>query len=203
MNIKGLKITDIMNMTWDELNSIAKNSPKDFKTITSRLVSASNKRIKRLETAVRGKSSLAYQSVESRGSKFSVRGKNMNQLKSEFASAKHFLEMKTSTKSGWNKYRKMMEERTGYATSGESVNWSERTWGKYWKVYRRFEESHGGTFKKGDSDRIQRMLTEIMQSNDKRKSADSFQRMIEDEYEEMYESDEDYDIDDYFDIDDE
>lgn len=198
MNIKGLKITDIMNMTWDELNSIAKNSPKDFRTITSRLVSASNKRIKRLETAVRGKSSLAYQSVESRGSKFSVRGKDMNQLKSEFASAKHFLGMKTSTKSGWNKYRTEMEKRTGYATEGESLNWSDRTWKKYWKVYRVFEENHGATFKKGDSDRIKRMLTEIMEKNDKRRSADSFQRLIEDEYSDMYESDEETDIDDYF-----
>lgn len=201
MQIKGMKITDIMNMSWDELNNIAKNNPKDFKTLTSRLVSASNKRIRRLETAVRGKSSLAYQSVESRGSKFSVRGKNTNQLKSEFASAKHFLQMKTSTKSGWNEYRAKMEERTGYATSGESLDWSDRTWSKYWKVYRRFEETHGGTYKKGDSDRIQRMLTEIMESNDKRRSADTFQRMIEDEYADMYESDEDdYDIDDYFDL---
>ena len=94
-----------------------------------------------------------------------------------------------------------MEERTGYATSGESVNWSERTWSKYWKVFRRFEEEHGGTFKKGDSDRILQMLTEIMNSNDKRKSADSFQQMIEDEYDDMYESDEDDDIDDFFDLD--
>ena len=109
--------------------------------------------------------------------------------------------MKTSTVKGWKKYREQLEERTASATSGESMDWSDNTWSKYWKVYRRFEEQHGGTFKKGDSDRIQRMLRSIMESSDKRKSADSFQRMIEDEYNDMYESD-DYDEDgeDYFEL---
>ena len=112
--------------------------------------------------------------------------------------------MKTSTAKGWNEYRVKMEERTGYATEGESLNWSDSTWNKYWIVYRKFEENHGSSFKKGDSDRIQRMLTEIMESSDKRKNADTFQRMIEDEYAEMYETnmenDEEDDIDDYFPI---
>lgn len=201
MQIKGLKITDIMNMTWDELNSIAKNSPKDFKTITSRLVSASNKRLKRLEQTKLGVHAPAYASVRARGSKFSVRGKNMNQLKSEFATAKHFLGMKTSTAKGWNRYRTMMEIRTGQFTDGESLNWSGRTWSKYWEVYRKFQEIHGGTFKKGDSDRIQQLLTEIMESGDKRKRAKTFEEILEDKYSEMYESDdEELDIDDYFDL---
>ena len=197
MNVKGLKISDILNMDWDSLNRL---STKEMKQVTSRLVSASNKRIRRLEQTERGKSSFAYQSVEERGRKFSVRGKNVNQVKQEFKLAKQFLGYKTSTVKGWKEYRSKVEQRTGYATSGESLNWSERTWSKYWKVYRRFEETHGGSFKKGDSDRIQQMLTSIMESNDKRKSADSFQRMIEDEYEDMYESEEYDDIDDYFDL---
>lgn len=200
MNIKGLTIQNIMDLSWEDINAL---SDVDLKKITSRLVSASNKRIKRLSKAVRGKSSFAYQSVEERGRKFSVRGKDVNQVRQEFKNAKNFLQMKTSTVTGWNKYRKEMEERTGYATNGESLNWKDATWKKYWKVYRRFEESHGGTFKKGDSDRIQKMLTEIMDSNDKRKSADSFQRMIEDEYDKMYESNdyEDEETEDIFDMD--
>ena len=199
MNVKGLKVSDILKMDWEQINRL---SEKDLKQITSRLVSASNKRIRRLESAKLGRSSFAYQTVEERGRKFSVRGKNVGQTKQEFKLAKRFLEMKTSTVKGWNEYRISMEERTASATSGESLNWSGRTWGKYWKVYRRFEESHGGTFKKGDSDRIQQMLRSIMENNDKRKSADSFQRMIEDEYADMYESEDEDDLDDYFDIED-
>lgn len=197
MNVKGLKISDIISMDWEQLNKL---SATDLKSLTNRLVSASNKRIRRLEKTERGKSSFAYQSVEERGRKFSTRGKNVNQLKQEFKLAKQFLGYKTSTVKGWKEYRTKVEQRTGYATEGESVNWSERTWSKYWKVYRRFEETHGGTYKKGDSDRIQQMLTEIMKSSDKRKSADSFQKMIEDEYQDMYESEEYDDIDDYFDL---
>lgn len=197
MNVKGLKISDIVSMDWEQLNKL---STSDLKSLTNRLVSASNKRIRRLEKTERGKSSFAYQSVEERGRKFSTRGKNVNQLKQEFKLAKQFLGYKTSTVKGWKEYRTKVEQRTGYATEGESVNWSERTWSKYWKVYRRFEETHGGTYKKGDSDRIQQMLTEIMKSSDKRKSADSFQKMIEDEYQDMYESEEYDDIDDYFDL---
>lgn len=199
MNVKGLKITDIMDLSWEKLNSL---SESEFRQLTARLVSASNKRLKRLEKTTRGKSSFAYQFVEERGRKFSTRGKSLNQLRTEFKASKQFLSMKTSTVKGWNKYRKGMEERTGYATEGESLNWSERTWSKYWKVYRRFEETHGGTFKKGDSDRIQQMLTELMDSSDKRRSVDTFQEMLEDAYDEMYESDfDDEDIEDMFDMD--
>lgn len=197
MDVKGLSINDIMNLSWERLNKL---SEKELKQVTSRLVSASNKRLRRLENTTRGKSSFAYQTVENRGRKFSVRGKDVNQTKQEFKLAKQFLGYKTSTVKGWKEYRERVEERTGYATEGESLNWSNRTWSKYWKVYRRFEETHGGTYKKGDSDRIQKMLTEIMDSNDKRKSADTFQKMIEDEYNDMYESDNEDDIDDYFDL---
>ena len=190
-----------MNMTWDELNSIAKNSPKDFKTITSRLVSASNKRLKRLTETKLGEYAPAYASVRARGSKFSVRNKDINQLRNEFKNAKHFLQMKTSTKTGWNRYRTLMEIRTGQFTGGESLNWSGKTWSKYWEIYRKFQEIHGGTFKKGDSERIQQLLTEIMDTNDKRKKAKTFEEILEERYEEIYESeDDDIDIDDYFEL---
>ena len=200
MNLKGLTIQDIMNLSWEQLNSMG---DVEMKQITSRLVSASNKRIRRLEKTTRGKSSFAYQTVEDRGRMFSVRGKNTNQVRQEFKLAKNFLNMKTSTVSGWKKYRKATEDRMVGATGGESLNWKDGTWKKFWKVYRRFEEVHGGTYKKGDSDRIQQMLTEIMNSNDKRKSADSFQSMLDDEYESMIETnwEDDEEVADAFDID--
>ena len=198
MKVSGLSITDIMNMSWDDLNKL---DVKDLKQVTSRLVSAANKRVRRLSKTERGTSSFAYQTVENRGRKFSVRGKDTNAVRQEFSLAKNFLRMKTSTVKGWKEYRESVESRTGYATDGESLNWSERTWKKYWKVYRRFTETHGGTYKKGDSDRIQQMLTEIMDNNDKRRSADTFQRMIEYEYQSMYESQDDFDVEDAFDLD--
>lgn len=197
MNVKGLKLDTILNMDWEQLNSL---SESEMKQITSRLVSASNKRIRRLEQTTMGTSSFAYQKVESRGKKFSVRGKNLNQVKQEFKLAKQFLQYKTSTVSGWKKYRSKMEKRVSGETYGESQQWKDATWKKFWKVYRRFEETNGGTFKKGDSDRIQQMLHEIFTDEDKRHSVDYFSDILDDKYNELYEEETEDDIDDYFDI---
>lgn len=197
MNVKGLKLDTILNMDWEQLNSL---SESEMKQITSRLVSASNKRIRRLEQTTMGTSSFAYQKVESRGKKFSVRGKNLNQVKQEFKLAKQFLQYKTSTVSGWKKYRSKMEKRVSGETYGESQQWKDATWKKFWKVYRRFEETNGGTFKKGDSDRIQQMLHEIFTDEDKRHSVDYFSDVLDEKYNELYEEETEDDIDDYFDI---
>ena len=184
MQIKGLKITDIMNMSWDDLNSL---SGADLRKITGRLVSASNKRIRRLEQTSRGKSSFAYQKVEERGRKFSTRGLNTNQVRTEFANARRFLKMKTSTVKGWNEYRSSVEERLTKTLDVDELGWSEKTESKFWKVYRRFEEQHGGKFKKGDSDQIQQMLTEMFESSDKRRSVDYFTERIDELYSDYYE----------------
>ena len=95
MNVKGLKISDIMDLSWEKLNSL---NIEDMRLLTGRLVSASNKRIRRLSKATRGTSSFAYQYVEERGKNFSTRGKDINQLRTEFKTAKQFLSMKTSQK---------------------------------------------------------------------------------------------------------
>ena len=184
-------------MDWEQLNNLTES---EMKQITSRLVSASNKRIKRLEQTTMGTSSFAYQKVESRGKKFSVRGKNLNQVKQEFKLAKQFLQYKTSTVSGWKKYRSKMEQRVSGETYGESQQWKDATWKKFWKVYRRFEETNGGTFKKGDSDRIQQMLHEIFTNEDKRHSVDYFSDVLDEKYNDLYEEETEDDIDDYFDI---
>lgn len=202
MEIKGLSIQDIMDMGWDELNRL---TPKDLRIVTSRLVSASNKRIRSLTKASEKEFLMSFGLEQTRkmGRQFTIRNKNIAQVKNEFKMAKSFLQKQTSTVKGAKRYTMSMKIRTGQVTENESRSWSESTWGKYWKVYRMFEENHHGTFKKGDSERIQQMLTEIMNSNDKRKSAYSFQQMIEDEYEDIYEREQEQeseDIDDYFDL---
>lgn len=184
MEIKGLKITDIINMSWDDLNSL---SGADLRKITGRLVSASNKRIRRLEQTSRGKSSFAYQAIEERGRKFSTRGLNTNQVRTEFANARRFLKMKTSTIKGWNEYRSGVEERITKTLDIDELGWSERTESKFWKVYRKFEELHGGKYKKGDSDRIQQILTEMFEDSDKRRSKDYFFEKINSLYGKYYE----------------
>ena len=184
MNIKGLKINDILKMSWSDIEQLNRN---ELSKLTSRVTSVANKRIVRLEKATRGTSSFAYQQYENQGRKFSVKGKNVNELRNELSNAMRFVRYKTSTVKGWNQYREDVEERISDVTDGESLEWSDRTWSKYWKVYRRFEESHGGTFKKGDSDRIQKFIRVTFQQSDKRRSADYFSQQIESRYSEMYE----------------
>ena len=184
MDVKGLKIKDIMNMDWETLN---KMSTKDIKAVTSRLVSASNKRIRSLEKSPRGRYSYAYKTIEDRGRNFSVRNKNVGQVKQEFKLAKRFLEMKSSTVRGWKGVRETMEQRVSDYTYGESQTWSERTWEKYWEVYRKTEEIHGGSYTKGDSDRIQQKLYKIFVENDKRHGVDYFSNIVESQYDELYE----------------
>ena len=96
MNVKGLSIQDVMNIGWDEINKL---NPKDLKQLTSRLVSASNKRIRALQKADAQKVmfSFALQKSEKMGRQFSIRGKDVNQIKQEFRLMKDFLSMQTST----------------------------------------------------------------------------------------------------------
>ena len=46
MNVKGLKISDILDIGLDEFNKLKES---DLRHLTSRLVSESNKRIRRLQ----------------------------------------------------------------------------------------------------------------------------------------------------------
>lgn len=186
-------------MSWDDLNSL---SGKDLKAVTSRLVSASNKRIKRLQNSPRGTSSFAYQTVEERGRKFSVRGLTTNEVRQEFSNARRFLNMQTSTVKGWKEYRENMNQRLTETLDVEELEWSESTESKFWKVYRRFEETHGGKFKKGDSDRIQQMLTEMFESSDKRRSADYFTKRVDELWKEYYEEEQEdsESVSDFFDV---
>lgn len=183
MNVKGLKISDIVSMDWERLNKL---SEKDLRSLTNRLVSASNKRIRRLEKTEFGKYSYAYQKVEQRGRMFSTRGKTFNQLKQEFKLVKQFIEYKTSTISGWTKFRKDMEKRVSGATYGESQNWSEDTWKKYWEVYRKAEENHGGSFAKGDSDKLQKEIYSIFNEKGTENTTDYFSDIVEKKWEELY-----------------
>ena len=85
-----------------------------LKAEVSRKASMANKRLVRLENN-NLTSSHAYQKwVDYQGGvKFSVRGKDYNQLQQELARVNQFIEAKTSTVRGLNKVLKEMAENTG------------------------------------------------------------------------------------------
>lgn len=105
IDVSGLSITDIMNM---DLQTFNKLGEKDLRAITSRLVSAGNKRIRRLV----GKdiSSPAIRSLGTR-QKFSTKlpkgvssRQAVNLLRQEYSAVRSFLTKKTSTMKGYNEY---------------------------------------------------------------------------------------------------
>ena len=111
IDVTGLSINDITGIDLDTFNRMKE---KDLRAITSRLVSASNKRIRALEK--KGISSPAYQSLGT-DTRFSTKlpkgtskEQRVNLLRQEFSRARNFLASKTSTISGYKSYVKGIKE---------------------------------------------------------------------------------------------
>lgn len=90
-----------------------KNRIKEYRNEANRLVSLANKRIRRLEKNGL-QSSPAYQAYLANGGKpFSTKGKDYNQLQSEVARLKRFIDSETSTVTGVNNHLKEIAKNTG------------------------------------------------------------------------------------------
>lgn len=85
---------------------------KYLKKEANRLVSMANKRVRRLE-ANNLTDAPAYQQYIASGGKFSVRGKDYNQLQQEISRLQTFLSSQTSTIRGYNNVLKEMANNTG------------------------------------------------------------------------------------------
>ena len=107
MEIKGLSIKDIQDMSWRELNKL---SLEELKQVSSRLNSAANKRLRRMEQLGEDKYSPAYSSIMKSGGDFSVKGKlTKTDIKNEIQRASGFLSAKTGKVSGVRKHRKKLK----------------------------------------------------------------------------------------------
>ena len=86
---------------------------KENRKRISRLVSLANKRLKRLENAGLNDSPANQKWVEAGAEKFSVKGKDHNELQRELSRLKNFIESETSTVRGVNNVLKQMAQNTG------------------------------------------------------------------------------------------
>ena len=165
IEVTGLTVEDILNL---DVNSLGE---KDLRAVATRLVSASNKRIRRLAKASGGKFSPAYTRIEKMGRMFSVKGKDISGLRAEMAQMRSFLKLKTSTVKGWKKVQKYISQRFGGRMSDTQMS-------TFWSVYRKLEESMGGVIGSvfDDSDKIQKMLYDEMSTGDS--EDDIIERMI-------------------------
>lgn len=97
---------------------LASDKYLELKKEVSHMASMANKRLRRLES---NNLTLlpAYREWEQHGAiKFSVKGKNYNQLQSEYWRLKHFIDDRTSTVRQANKFLREMAENTGIKYNG-------------------------------------------------------------------------------------
>lgn len=100
-----MNIKDILEYDW---NDIRKMKRSELGKAVTQLSSAANKRIKRFREA--GVTSPAVSEERMFLERFSGKGKNLNQLRSEYVRLKEFLQSETSTLRGWNKVVKETTE---------------------------------------------------------------------------------------------
>lgn len=108
MDIKGLSIQDIQDMDWKQISRLTMS---ELKQLSSRLNSAANKRLRRLEASGQSEWSPAYTHIKKSGGDFSVKGKETkSEIKAEIMRASDFLSAQTSTAAGTKKYRRNVED---------------------------------------------------------------------------------------------
>lgn len=103
--VSGKSVTDILNMDIRDFNKLGLS---DLRKVVGRLVSAVNKRIRRFMNA--GVSTPATRALEKSGGMLSTKGKDLNQLRTEYARGRDFLNMETSSHKGFEEVQKKTVE---------------------------------------------------------------------------------------------
>ena len=174
---KGKSIEQIREIPPEEFNKFDK---KTLAAAVTRMASAANKRLRRFEKS--GIETPATISVSKSGGKFSVKGKSLNQLRSEFIRVKNFLGMKTATQKGYAKVKRDFIERVN-ATAQQSVKLSDKFLNRFWRIYDK--TANLAPFVKGSPDR-QKMVFDLMVDNPELSEDDLLTR-LNDTFDSRYE----------------
>lgn len=151
-----MKISDI-NYTINQLQSLSR---LDIAKIVSKLASAANKRLKRIELASLEDYSSAYRYVKSSGGKFSVKGKSKEELLLEYKRVKGYLSPQrvTSTVAGTRKVKKenetKVQERLGITFKNKEES------KEFWRAYNKYADSHRSDVYNQGSDTIQKLIAQ-------------------------------------------
>ena len=130
-----MTIKDIVNMKPGQVTGMSRN---ELARITSQLVSAGNKRLRRLEAANLAVTP-AYTYIQKSGGDFSVKGKSKEDLLLEFQRAKGFLtEAKTGSVRGARQVQKEVRQKTESFMSdigSDYGEWSDEDKKAFWKFF--------------------------------------------------------------------
>ena len=138
-DVTGLSIKDIASLDKSTIDHLSRN---DLSKVTSRLVSAMNKRIRYLGKNATGRLSPTYQAYERRKQKglghdgfYSVKGKDPQQLKDLYKQLSKSLNSDVTTVRGWKKHRQDVLDQIGYDFNNDQDREK-----KFWELYRKFQE---------------------------------------------------------------
>lgn len=130
INVNGLSVKDILKMNVNDFRGV---STANLKQVTSRLVSAMNKRIVRLGKSEIGRLSPTYQAFERRG-KYSVRNLTRESTIQVFKNLKESFSKKTSLRE-W----KVEREEVLRKIDLEFLKDDTQLESKFWKLYHDYE----------------------------------------------------------------
>lgn len=153
---------DVSGMSWSQvieadITHIKGISDKDFARATSRLVSAVNKRFKRLEQSGLADYSPAYRGAQERGeTRLSVKGKERNEIAHVYAQAKRLLtERSTSSLVGTRKMKREITKRIGHEFQSKEES------KRFWEAVDKLKEKDIGNDKRTSAD-TQREVSDMM-----------------------------------------
>lgn len=190
MNVTGKSVSELLEMNPDKL------SAADLRQVVSRIASAGNKRLKRLDKA--GVRSRAAEVVMSSGGKFSVKGKSEDELRVEFMREKNFFERKTSSLRG---IKQIQKETLKTLESRGVTNIDEDEIGETFALYDRLKEIDPGITVNNLKYGVINAISELPDDLDFEEKILAMQEQLEDLYEEQEDLYEDFsDIADFFDI---
>ena len=95
-----MNVNDLLSKDWNEIKGMSR---KELGKIITQLSSAANKRIRRFEAKNEVSPAVRY---AEKGGKFTGRGKNLNQLRSEYVRIKNFMQQGTSSLRQWEKVKR-------------------------------------------------------------------------------------------------
>lgn len=124
--VSGLTIEQIVNMDINKFNAL---NTSDLRKVVGRLVSAGNKRIRTFERA--GEESPALRELRRGGRYLSTKGKNLAEIRAEYARARAFLQSKTSTLKAWKANKAEIIEKL----SKHEINITNEQFNDFWTAY--------------------------------------------------------------------
>ena len=142
-----------------DISDVNKFNEKTLRAAVQTLSSAANKRVRCINAA--GVISPAVRAVEQHGN-FTPKGKNRNQLLSEFVRAVNFLQSETSTVAGARKFTDKMRKNLGLnktATPDEINEENKKFWNTYTDLYNKAQNLW--THSRLGSAKVQEIITDI------------------------------------------